>query len=144
MFRGEDQHTLDEKGRVFVPAKHREELGLVVVLWRGMDGQINVYPQQTWEQVAQRLGQVNQTRTAVRSTSRLVFAAQDCELDRQGRVLIPPLMRRYAELGSEVVILGHNDHVEIWSLERWQQFTEKVYADNSEISESLAQLGVSL
>jgi len=147
MFRGEDEHTIDAKGRVFLPVRHRDELGQTVFLGRGMDGQVNVYPQEVWEDMAQRLSQANQARSEIRNASRFIFAAIDCELDRQGRIRIPASLRRYADLGSDVVILGNNDHVELWSRERWQETCERVLAqgqDNSDNTAKLSELELSL
>ncbi|PKO23799.1 MAG: division/cell wall cluster transcriptional repressor MraZ [Chloroflexi bacterium HGW-Chloroflexi-1] len=147
MFCSEYEHTLDTKGRVFIPARHREELGETVFIGRGMDGQLNVYPKAVWEDMAGRLAQANQARPTIRNASRFVFSATEYELDRQGRVLISASLRRFADLGSDVVILGNNDHVEIWSRERWQETCDRVLAqgrDSSDDTTKLSELALSL
>jgi len=147
MFYGEDRHTLDSKGRVFIPAKHREGLGEMVFVGRGLDGQLNVYPKSVWEGMAERLTQASQARTTIRNASRFVFATTGCELDRQGRILIPAALRDFAGLGSDVTILGHNDHVEIWSPERWQETSERVLAqarDSHDDTTKLSELELNL
>jgi MraZ protein len=140
MFRGESQHALDEKGRVSLPTRVREELGDVVMLGRGTRGQVNVYPQATWDSLVQRLEQADPSFELVRDARRLVFAANDCEIDKQGRILIPPFLRRYAVLDTEVVVLGNKDHVEIWSPERWRERCDQLLAQNSETRDDPKQV----
>jgi len=147
MFSGEDKHTLDTKGRVFIPAKHREELGEMVFVGRGLDGQLNVYPKSVWEGMTGRLTQASRARTAIRNASRFVFSATGCELDRQGRILIPAELRDFAGLGSDVAILGNYDHVELWSPERWQETSERVLTqarDSRDDTTKLSELELSL
>ena len=126
MFSGEYEHTVDEKGRIFLPARHREALGTIIYLGRGSDGQINVYPKTVWEEMTLRVEQAGQRRTAIRNTSRFLFSATECEVDRQGRIVIPPLLRRYADLGTDAVILGNHDRIEIWNRENWQTTCDRV------------------
>jgi MraZ protein len=144
MFFGEFEHTLDDKGRVFLPARHRDELGDVVMLSRGYDGQIDVYPVEAWKKIAETVGQQNQARSAVRDVSRFVFAASECQVDRQGRIVVPPTLRKHAGLNGEVVIIGLNDHLEMWGRDRWDKLTTRLVAEGSNISEQMAELGVKL
>jgi MraZ protein len=144
MFSGEYEHTLDDKGRVFLPAKYREDMGEIVVLWRGVDGQVNAFPLDTWHTIATKVAQQNQAHREARALSRILFAANECQVDKQGRILIPPLLRKHAGLDTNLVILGVNDHLEIWSQERWQQMNERLQIEGSEITERLAQMGLVL
>ena len=144
MFSGEFEHTMDEKGRVFLPARYRDSLGEAVILWRGMDGQINAYPLETWQQIAERMGQQNQALRSVRDLNRILFAASECQIDKQGRILVPPALRKHAGLETNLVILGMQDHLEIWSQERWQQVTERLRTEGSDIAEQLVELGLVL
>ncbi len=128
MFWGEFEHTMDDKGRVSLPIRHREELGTVVMIGRGTRGQINVLPVALWQSMAQRAQQASQDRNDIDDTVRFLFSYNEAELDRQGRILIPAALRRYAGLDTEVTILGNGDRVEIWSRERWQAGCEKVVA----------------
>jgi MraZ protein len=144
VFSGEFEHTLDDKGRVFLPAKHRYELGETVVIWRGVDGQLNVYALETWRQKAQSVAGQNQARRAVRDLTRILFAADDCQVDKQGRILIPPHLREHAELNTNVVILGVNDHLEIWDRDRWQEVAQRLRVEGSDIAEQLAEMGLVL
>ncbi len=142
MLSGAYEHTLDDKGRVSLPSKHRNELGNMLVLWPGLDGQINVYPMSAWHEVAQRVASQNQALRAVRDLTRILYTASECQVDRQGRILIPPSLRALAALDSDVVILGVNDHVEIWSQARWQEVWGRLGSEGSEIAERLAELGL--
>ncbi len=128
MFWGEFEHTMDEKGRVSLPIRHREELGNVVMIGRGTRGQINVLPMTLWQSMAQRAQQASQDRNDIDDTVRFLFSYNEAEVDRQGRIVIPAALRRYAGLDTEVTILGSGDRIEIWSRERWQAGCEKVVA----------------
>jgi MraZ protein len=128
MFAGESEHTLDEKGRVSLPVRHREELGDVVMIGRGSRGQVNVLPIALWQGMAERAQQASQDRGDIDDTVRFLFSYNEAELDRQGRIIIPAPLRRYAELGTDVTILGNGDRVEIWSREKWAAGCEKVVA----------------
>jgi MraZ protein len=150
MFSGEYEHVMDDKGRVFLPVRFREVLGPAVWVGRGLDGQINVYPKTLWESMTQRVQQAIQAgedSVAIRQTSRFLFTAVECEIDRQGRIVIPPLLRRYADLDTEVVILGNNDRLEIWNRERWQEICTGTMAQNrsrGDDPKQVARLGLSL
>jgi MraZ protein len=120
MFRGEYEHTIDEKGRVLLPVKYREELGETVILARGGDGQINIFPKAHFDAMERRIEE-SADAAAVRNTSRFLSAAIECDVDRQGRILVPPTLRRHAKLSSEVVLAGNRHRVEIWNPEQWLQ-----------------------
>lgn len=120
MFAGEFEHTMDDKGRVSLPIRHREELGEVVMIGRGTRGQINVLPLSFWKSMAERAQQASQDRGDIDNTVRFLFSYNETDLDRQGRIVIPSSLRRHAGLGADVAILGNGDRVEIWSRERWQ------------------------
>jgi transcriptional regulator MraZ len=142
MLSGAYDHTLDDKGRVSLPAKHRSELGDTLVLWPGLDGQINVYPLAVWKTVADNVAAQNQALRSVRDLTRILHTATECQVDRQGRILIPPSLRTGAQLDTDVVILGVHDHVEIWSQARWQGVWARLESEGSEIAEKLAELGL--
>jgi MraZ protein len=144
MLNGAYDHTLDDKGRVSLPAKHRGEMGDNLILLLGLDGQINVYPFLVWQKVADNIAAQNQALKSVRDLMRILHTATDCQVDRQGRVLIPPPLRTRAQLDTDVVILGVSDHLEIWSRERWEQMWDRLDSEGSEIAEKLAELGLRL
>ncbi len=126
MLAGEFEHTMDDKGRVSLPIRHREELGAVVMIGRGTRGQVNVLPMSLWRNMAERAQQASQDRGDIDDTVRFLFSYNEAELDRQGRIVVPGALRRHADLGTDVAILGNGDRVEIWSRERWQAGCERV------------------
>ncbi|MCL6453080.1 MAG: division/cell wall cluster transcriptional repressor MraZ [Alicyclobacillus sp.] len=141
MFMGEYQHTLDDKGRVIVPSKFREGLGETFVMTRGLDQCLFVYPRSEWEMLESKLKGLPMTRADARSFVRFFFSgATECELDRQGRVVIPTLLREYAHLEKDIVVLGVSNRVEIWSRERWQAYAVDAAESFVETAEKLVDL----
>ena len=139
MFRGEYEHNIDEKGRVLLPAKYRDELGDTVVLARGSDGQINVFPKAHFDEMERRIEETGDT-AGIRNASRFLSAAIECEVDRQGRIVVPPTLRRHAKLSSEVIIAGNRRRVEIWNPEQWLQAYERWVAQVRENTDDPAKL----
>jgi MraZ protein len=139
MFRGEYEHNIDEKGRVLLPAKYRDELGDTVVLARGGDGQINVFPKAHFDEMERRIEETGDT-AGIRNASRFLSAAIECEVDRQGRIVVPPTLRRHAKLSSEVIIAGNRRRVEIWNPEQWLQAYERWVAQVRENTDDPAKL----
>lgn len=139
MFKGEYNHTVDTKGRLIVPAKFREILGDVFVVTKGLDGCLFVYPNSEWEKIEEKFREIPLTGKDARKFTRFFFgSAADCELDKQGRVLIPANLREYAGLGKEVVLIGVLNRIEIWSKER---YLEEECEDMDDIAEKMAVLG---
>jgi transcriptional regulator MraZ len=126
VFFGEFEHTLDDKNRVSLPIRHREDLGETVMIGRGTRGQVNVLPVSVWKEMVDRAQQASQDRGDIDDTVRFLFSYNEAELDRQGRMVIPAYLRRHAELFDDVVILGNGDRIEIWSGEKWQARANKV------------------
>ncbi len=121
MFLGHFVHSLDSKGRLTIPAKYRAYLDTDLVVTRGMDRCLAMFPMPKWEQVAAQVSELPMTDRSARAFRRFLFAsASDVSPDRQGRILIPPRLREYAALDDEVVVVGLNDYIEIWSTETWQ------------------------
>ncbi len=142
MLSGAYEHTLDDKGRVSLPAKHRMEMGDMLVLWLGLDGQINVYPQALWETAAENVTNQNQALKSARDLARIFYFAAECQVDRQGRILIPPTLRNEAEIETDVLILGIRDHVEIWGQARWRAERARLKEEGANIAESLVGAGL--
>ena len=142
MFLGEFVHTIDEKGRLTIPARFRADLAAGLVVTRGIDRCLAIYPMEEWRRLAERVSALPVTDRQARTLRRLVFAhASDAVPDQQGRVLIPPQLRDYAGLDGEVVITGLNTYVEVWNPTSWEEERECVEEDGADI-EKWAALGI--
>ena len=143
MFMGEYNHTIDAKGRLIVPSKFRELLGNGFVVTKGLDGCLFVYPNEEWATIEEKFRSIPLTTKDARKFSRFFFAgAASCELDRQGRVLLPRTLRDYAGLQKDVVLAGVLGRIEIWDQGRWQD--ANTYDDMDEVAEHMAELGLSI
>ncbi|MCR3923294.1 MAG: division/cell wall cluster transcriptional repressor MraZ [Firmicutes bacterium] len=141
MFMGEYQHAVDGKGRLIMPAKFREELGNRFVLTRGLDNCLFVYPLQEWTVLEQKLKTLPFTRSDARAFTRFFFSgAAECELDKQGRVLIPNNLRDHAKLQRDVVVIGVSSRVEIWSQDVWHQYSEETGVSFEDIAEKIMDI----
>ena len=120
---GTYEHSIDAKGRLFIPAKLREELGVTFYLAMGVDECLAIYPQETWNRFTEKFASLPMSQSAA---MRPLFAnASKCELDSQGRIVIPQKLRKYAGLEKDAVIIGANDRAEIWSAETWNAREEE-------------------
>ena len=143
MFMGEYNHTIDAKGRMIVPSKFREQLGNEFVVTKGLDGCLFVYPNEEWHNIEEKFRTVPLTTKDARKFSRFFFAgAATCELDKQGRILIPPVLREFADLQKDVVSVGVLNRIEIWSKDNWLECNS--YDDMDLIAERMADLGLSI
>ncbi|MDQ0164598.1 MraZ protein [Bacillus horti] len=135
---GEYQHTIDDKGRMIIPAKFRDELGEHFVITRGLDNCLFVYPQNEWKMIEQKLKTLPFTRSDARAFTRFFFSgAIECELDKQGRVNIAANLRQYAVLQKDCVVIGVSNRVEIWSKEKWEEYFSDSEASFNEIAEKI-------
>lgn len=142
MFMGEYHHTLDEKGRLTMPAKYREILGDNFVITRGIENCIYVYREDTFEKITKKLEHLPFTKKDARQFTRFFLSgASLCCLDKQGRVIIPSPLSNYAFLKKECVIVGVSDRLEIWAKEKWEEFMTGAYSEMSDIAEGLFQEG---
>jgi transcriptional regulator MraZ len=142
MFLGEFIHTIDEKGRLAIPARFRDDLEGGLVVTRGIDRCLAIYPMEEWKRLAEQVSALPMTDRRARAFRRLVFAnASDFIPDKQGRVLIPPRLREYAGLDGEVVITGLSSHVEVWNPDSWSEERERVEGDEASVEE-WAALGI--
>lgn len=143
MFMGEYQHALDSKGRLFIPARFREGLGEKFVLTKGLDGCLFAYPPQEWQSLETKMRALPFTRSDVRAFVRFFFAgACECEVDKQGRILIPASLRRHASLEKEAVIIGVSSRVEIWALEQWEKYNREAASSVEQIAEKIVDFGL--
>jgi MraZ protein len=139
-FLGEYEHALDDKGRLTVPSKFREGLGDPFIVTRGLDGCLFAYPAATWHRIAGKLDSLPFTASVPRAFTRLFFSgAVEATLDRQGRFIVPPGLRRHAGLEKDAVVIGVSSRVEIWSRERWNVFRERAEGEYQTLSEELFQ-----
>ena len=141
MFMGEYNHILDAKGRLIIPARFRELLGEEFILTKGLDGCLSIYPMDAWEAFETKLRALPLTNKNARTFTRFFVAgATNCELDRQGRILVPQTLREFAGLEKEVVLTGNLDRIEIWSKEKWSENCN--YDDMDSIAESMQDMGL--
>jgi len=136
MFMGEYHHTIDDKGRLIIPAKFREELGNHFIITRGLEKCLYVYQDQEWNNIVAKLKTLPFTKKDVRIFTRSFFSgATECEFDRQGRINITSPLVGYAGIDKECVIIGANDRIEIWSSAGWDNFL----SENSDKIEDIAE-----
>lgn len=141
MFKGEYNHTIDAKGRLIIPSKFREVLGENFVVTKGLDGCLFVYGNTEWSAFEKALKTLPLANKDSRKFNRFFLAgAIDVEVDKQGRILIPSVLREFAALESQVVLLGVGERIEIWSKDRWEDASE--YDDMDDIAEHMSELGL--
>lgn len=143
MFTGEYRHTIDAKGRLAVPARFRAELAGDAYVCRWLDGCLAIFPRSAWEELAGRIrGLATVGDPTARTFARRVFSsAFPIELDAQGRVLLPAALRESEDLAGEAVVVGLLDHVELWSPQRWTDYSAGM-GDADEFATRLAGLGI--
>ncbi|OOE12031.1 division/cell wall cluster transcriptional repressor MraZ [Fictibacillus arsenicus] len=138
MFMGEYQHSIDEKGRMIIPSKFREELGTEFILTRGLDQCVFGYPLSEWKIIEEKLKALPFTKKDARAFTRFFFSgAAECQLDKQGRVNIASPLRDYAKLEKDCVVIGVSNRIEIWSKSVWEEYFSKSEDSFGEIAESL-------
>jgi len=145
MFIGEYHHTIDEKGRIIIPAKFREELGNSFIITRGIENCLFVYSKENWAQITNKLNSLPFTKKDARTFNRFFMSgATDVELDKQGRVNISKPLIDYANLLKDCVIIGTGDRLEVWSQESWESFFDSTKDSMSDIAENLFNESVNL
>lgn len=143
MFIGEHSHSVDSKGRVSVPAKYREDLATGVVITRGLDHCLWVYPKEQWESIAKKLSELPISQKSSRAFARLMLAgAWDAELDKQGRINLPEYLRKFAGITKQVTVAGLYNRLEIWDEDAWHTYREQTEAASESIAEGIADLGI--
>jgi len=143
MLIGEFIYTIDEKKRIAIPSKFRKDLGKRVVITRGLDNCLVVYPLREWEKLTKKLEALPNGQIDARGFSRVMLSgAVDVELDKLGRVLIPDYLKNYALLKKNVAILGLSNRIEIWDEERWKEYKEKMEKELGDMASRLQQLGI--
>lgn len=143
MFYGEYQHSVDAKGRVIIPSKFRDGLGEKFIVTKGLDNCLFAYSTEEWSNLEAKLKALPFTDKDVRAFVRFFFAgAAECEVDKQGRILLPQNLREYAGLEKDIYVIGVSTRVEIWDKAKWENYSgdENMSADN--IAEKMAMLGI--
>jgi MraZ protein len=124
VFTGEFRHTIDDKGRVAVPARFRGDLAGTAFVSRWIDGCLAIFPKDAWNVLADKVGSLQVSDAGARNFARFLFSgAFEVELDRQGRAVVPAGLREFAGLNGEAVVVGARDHVELWQPARWAAYS---------------------
>ena len=139
MYTGEYEHTIDAKGRMFLPAKFRSQMGDKVILARGIDHCVSIYPTEEWDKYIEKIQSLPVVKA--RKAKRLICStAAETEIDGQGRVLIPLSLREYAGLGKNVKVIGNGEIAEIWTIDGYEGFLGEMSAE--ELENELIELGL--
>ena len=143
MFIGEYRHAIDEKGRLAIPSKFRGELEHGAIVTRGLDGCLYVYTSAEWQKLADKLAALPMSQSNSRAFARLMLAgAMDVSLDKQGRIILPDYLRKYAGVKKNAVVAGLYNHLEIWEEKAWEAYKLQTEKDSDDIAEKLGDLGV--
>ncbi|OQB15692.1 MAG: cell division protein MraZ [Firmicutes bacterium ADurb.Bin193] len=138
---GEFQHTIDTKGRMIMPAKFREELGDKLVATKGLDKCLFIFHVSEWQKLDKQLSELSLSKG--RDIQRFFYGGMtECEIDKQGRILIPQNLREYAGLEKDVVVIGLNRRGEIWSKQNWEELNEKYLEDADKVALQMEDLGI--
>lgn len=136
--KGEYRHTIDAKGRLFIPAKLREVLGEHFVVTKGLDNCLFAYPQEEWDGLEERIAALPMSKSR-RLQRFFVSSASDVDADKQGRILIPPALRGYAGLEHDVTVIGMLNRAEIWDSAAWDAYSGEL--DSESVAEAMEELG---
>ncbi len=143
MFVGEFKHSVDEKGRVAVPAKFRDALSNGAILTRGNDGCLTVYRMNEWEELMAKIAKLPQSKLEVRSYVRfLLSGAVDVRTDKQGRINLPNYLKEFAKINKKVVFVGIYDRLELWDEDKWENYRSQLENQSEEVLEQLEEYGL--
>ncbi len=143
MLIGEYKHTLDPKKRLSLPSKWRKELGKKLVVTRGLDNCLFVYPLKEWQKISEKIGQLPLGQADTRSFNRFFLSgAVEVEVDSVGRILVPDFLKEFARLKSSVVLAGIHDRVEIWDEKQWSKYKLSIEQNADSLAEKLGEIGV--
>ncbi|MEA1937334.1 MAG: division/cell wall cluster transcriptional repressor MraZ [Patescibacteria group bacterium] len=143
MFIGEYNHNLDEKGRLAVPIKFRNDLKKGAVVTKGLDGCLFLYTMNEWKTLAEKLSHLPISQSGTRAFARLMLAgAMDAQIDKQGRIVIPDYLRKYAGMKKKIIVSGLYNRLEIWDENNWEKYKRKTEKESENIAEKLGELGV--
>ena len=143
MLIGEYKHTLDPKKRLSLPSKWRKELGSTLVVTRGLDNCLFVYPLLEWEKITDKIGELPLGQADTRSFNRFFLSgATEVEVDSVGRILVPDYLKEFGKLESSVVLAGIHNRIEIWDEKRWETYKRSIEEQADALAEKLGEIGV--
>lgn len=143
MLIGEYLHTVDPKKRLSLPAKFRKELGKTVIVTRGLDQCLFVFPQSAWKKLVEKFSELSIGSVETRGFNRFMLSgAVEVDVDSAGRVLLPDFLKEFASIKTKVVLAGVNDRVEIWDQKRWDAYKKKIESQGDAMAEKLGEIGV--
>ena len=145
MFMGTTYNSIDEKNRMIVPSKLRAGLGSRCILTKGLDKCLYIYTAEDWEKQMEKVAKLPESDPKVRAFIRHFCAnASECEFDKQGRILVPASLRKYADLQKDVVLTGMDTRIELWSAEKWDVESDLDDEDMEAVAAHMASLGVKI
>jgi len=143
MLIGQYEHTIDAKKRLALPAKFRGELGDKVIITKGVENCLVVYTEKEWQIFSEKLSNLPISQTEARSFARIILAgAMEIELDKLGRILLPDYLKNYAGLKKDVAVCGLSNRLEIWDLEKWNEYNKEAEKGVQQIVSQLGSLGI--
>jgi len=143
MFIGEYHHSIDQKGRLAIPSKFRDSFKKGAVITRGLDNCLFIYTVAEWKILAEKLSALPISRANTRAFARLMLAgAMDVDFDKQGRIIVPEYLRKFAGMEKMTVIAGLYNRLEVWSEDVWEKYRVNAEKQSNSIAEALGELGV--
>ncbi len=142
MFMGQYEHSVDAKGRTIIPARYREDLGETFVVTRGLDGCLFLYPQSEWQNFVDKLQKLPSNQNTRKIQRQFLSKAMEVMVDKQGRILIPALLRKDAAIEKEVVFVGMMNRVEVWDKSRLGE--QEIQEDEEALEITMDELNISL
>ena len=143
MLIGEYQHTIDPKKRLSLPAKFRKELGKTVIVTRGLDQCLFVFPLASWKKLVSKFSELSIGSSDTRGFNRFMLSgAAEVDVDTQGRILISQYFQGFGGLKNKVVLAGVNDRVEIWDTKRWESYKGQIESKGDAMAQKLGEIGV--
>jgi MraZ protein len=143
MLIGEYTHTIDPKKRLSLPSKFRKELGKKVVVTRGLDNCLFIYPINEWKKISEKLAELPMGQSDTRGFNRFILSgAVEAAIDSLGRILVPEYLRDFASLKDKVVLAGVQTRIEIWDEKRWDEYKKKMERQADSMAEKLGEIGI--
>jgi MraZ protein len=143
MFIGEYTHTVDDKKRISLPSKFKKELGTKVVVTRGLDNCLFLFPWKTWSEISKEMSNLDMKQADARGFSRFMFSgAVEIDVDSMGRILVPDYLKEFGDLKSPVVFAGVHNRIEIWNEKRWDAYKKRIESEAEGLAEKLGSIGI--